>query len=174
MSFSIRKSASRPWPVKFSLLSGDSEGEVTSTEYGFVLNFIPFSEAQFLAIIEEETPEKFRVVKVPEQSADAGAALPSIPELPKPTTVETLAINARIFPRLVDGWSKVNDEDGNPAVYSAEAFAALITGPDGLAICGGINHAIAQMRFGIAPAKNAQASPAPGLAPAADGAASTS
>jgi len=168
MAFTVRKSALRPWPVKVQLLVGNESGEVQPAEFDFVLHFKPFGEDEFDRIIKEGRAA-FDVPASVEHTASGvdGEALAPIPVPPEPTPAETLAINARIFPALVGDWSHLADEHGNPLPYSEAAFAALIVGPDGLAISHGINVALTQLRFGIAPAKNAPPSPAPG--PGTDG-----
>lgn len=178
MTFRMRKAGSRPWPVKFTLLDSNEEGEVAPIEQGFIGFFVPFNEQQYDDIIAEEERKFFGIdAAIVEANATAGESLAVIPQAPpigeRPPHV-TLALNARIFARFMNGWSKVMDADGNPIAYSTAALAELVTGPDGMAISVGINQALAQIRFGIAPAKNAQASPAPGLVPASGEAASTS
>lgn len=74
--------------------------------------------------------------------------------------------NAAIFSRVLTGWgAEVRDENGASIPYSAEALSALVTGPDGRAVSVGINEALGQIRFGVAPQKNDATSPVPGPAP---------
>jgi len=163
MSFVVRKSKSRPWPVTVTLQVGDDEGNVQVVEQKFVGYFRPFSEAEFRTILDEETARDGLTV-VEERIAPAGdsSALPAMPLPPVPTPAEGLETNARIFARLLDGWGKVLDESKVPIPYSKAALTALVTGEDGMAFSAGINHALTQMRFGVAPAKNAVTSLAPG------------
>lgn len=49
-----------------------------------------------------------------------------------------------------------------------EALTGWVCGPDGLALSAGLNAALSEIRFGVAPAKNLPTSPALGPAPAAD------
>lgn len=173
----MRKAKSRPWPVTVTLQVGDAEGNVVEVKQGFVLNFTPLSEKEVQQIIDEETLRGKVVVKALEilEEVDAAAAgQPLPPPAPSTSSVhEMLDLNSRIFTRLVDGWSKVMDEDKKPIPYSSATLAAMITGLDGLAISTGINQARMQMLYGMAPAKNAATSPAPGPEASADGAAPT-
>lgn len=144
----VRKSGHRAWPVTFTLIECDDAGNVTEAESGFVAHFRRFTEAEYEGIVKRAVGEDARA--------------PEDMQMP-----EILARNARIFGELMTGWSAVAGEDGAALPYSAEALAGLVTGPDGQAVSAGIHQAIAQIRFGIAPRKNSNASPAPGPAPGA-------
>lgn len=156
MTFIVRKLKFRPWPVTVAQQDCAADGTVTQTESTFVGHFAPFTEEQFQAL------------------ADAGdAAYPVPPKVdgePKKSRdmKDMLARNALIYAGLLVGWgAEVRDEGDQPLPFSAEALTALIVGPDGLAISTGLNKALDEIRFGMAPAKNLPTSPAPGPAPAA-------
>lgn len=156
MAFTLRKLKHRPWPVAVKLLSSDDEGNVTEAGFEFVIHFKPFSEAEIKAL-SERTLEADK--KPPAEGAETANAERSIADL--------LERNVQFFAPLIDGWSKVNSEDGAPLPYTDETLHAMVTGPDGMAISAGIHAALRELRFGVAPAKNSLPSVAPGLVPAA-------
>lgn len=146
MSYVVRKTAYRAWPVRFTLLVCDNDGNVTEVESGFVLHFRPFTEAEYEDIVARARGDDTR----------------SPEDIP---LSEILERNARIFGELTVGWSKLAGDDGGAQAYSREMLTALVTGHDGRAISIGIHQAIAEIRFGVAPVKNSNASPAPGPTP---------
>lgn len=156
-----RKLDHRPWPVSVGFLDCDeANGEVTETEQTFIAHFKPFSEAELLAARRQVFGDE----------ADA-AVKATLDEMPVARYAE---LEAAFFCALVTGWSKVTDEIGSHVPYSGAALTALCTGQDGPAFRRGFNRAISQIRFGVAPAKNAGTSPSPGPAPASGEAASAS
>lgn len=151
--FTLRKLKHRPWPVTVKLLEADETGEVKEVEFTFVLHFSPFTEAEF-RVAHDETVGQDAPVADGAKAADRPIAL-------------LLEMNSKLFARLVEGWAKVNDEAGNPVPFSAEALRALIVGQDGLAVSAGIQRALSELRFGLAPAKNSPTSVVPGQSPVA-------
>lgn len=156
MSFTVRKIKHRPWPVTVKLLESNFAGEVVEREFDFVLHFNALSESEYKAIFDELNPS-------PENSPASAEPQPGVeaPAIDK-SLAALLANNARVFARVICGWSKVLDEHGEPLPYSNEALTAIVTGTDGLAISSGIHSALQQLRFGVAPAKNSPTSAAPG------------
>jgi hypothetical protein len=148
MGFKVRKTDYRAWPVTVRLQECDAAGNVAEIEQTFVAHFKPFSEAenaQIVAEIEQRYPPRAEGEPV--------------------NLSETLKRNAMYFGRVIVGWGpEVTDDSGVPLKFSQEALAQLITGPDGLAISAALSHAVGQLRYGIAPAKNLNASPSPGEA----------
>ena len=148
MSFAVRKLAYRPWPVEVTLQKCNSSGDVAEIKNTFVGHFRPFTEACFEHAVKT-----------------ARAAHPVIEgeDEDRPPMPILLRRNADVFAQLMCGWgAEVTDEAGIPIPFSEAALIALVTGPDGLAVSVGINTALNQIRFGVAPAKNASTSPAPG------------
>jgi hypothetical protein len=148
-----RKLDYRPWPVAVAFLDCDeATGTVTETEQTFIAHFKPFSEAGLLAA---------------RRSAFGDEADPTnkarLEEMPVARYAE---LEAEFFADLVIGWAKIADESGRDVPYSAAALTALCVGEDGPAFRRGFNRAISQIRFGVAPAKNAETSPSPGPTPA--------
>lgn len=161
MSFTVRRSAFRRWPISVALLEADAAGAVQESVSTFVGHFRPFSEADF------DAAYKAAITQYPDPEGPAGS------DESTPIKI-VLQRNAAIFAALMVGWGdEVRDEQGQSIAYSAEALTALVTGPDGLAVSKGINAALGQFRFGVAPAKNALTSPEPGPTPGADEAAPT-
>ena len=155
MSFTIRKTKHRAWPVSIALLEADAAGNVQEHISTFVAHFRPFTEDEF------ETIRKGVVAAHPVLDEQEKPVVETDERVPLPVTLRR---NADLFAALMVGWgSEVTDEMRQPIPFSAAALAALVTGPDGLAVSVGINTALGQLRFGIAPAKNEPTSPAPGL-----------
>lgn len=145
MTFTIRKTRNRPWPVTVKTKVCDEAGQVDEVAQTFIVHWKPFTEVEFKSVIDA-----------------AEAAHPAVDGEDTPLS-KILAKNAIIFTALIEGWGdEVKDEAGKPVTYSAKALSGLIQGPDGLAVSGGLNAALTELRFGIAPAKNSNASPAPG------------
>lgn len=153
MAFKIRKLDYRPWPVsvKFRECS-ESTGEVSDTPQVFIGHFRPFSEAD----IKRERLEIFG-----DEFADGYKA--SLASMPSSEYAER---EAKFFAALMCGWAEVRDETGADIPFSAAALRDLATGPDGAVFRRGLNDAVVEIRFGLAPAKNSSASPAPGRSPA--------
>lgn len=150
----IRKTAHCAWPVTVTLQHCDAAtGEVSASEHRFIGHFKPLSEAERKAI-HDEVEAAF---PVPEGD-EARLSLPTV-----------LERNAVLFPRLMVGWDKVTDEAGVPVAFSAQTLKEWACGPDGLAVSAGLNTAINELRFGLAPAKNSPPSPAPGQDSGQDG-----
>jgi hypothetical protein len=148
MSFTLRKLKYRPWPVTVKLLESDDAGQVVESEFNFVAHFKPFSEAEIKALAERTIDAKVDGEKKEERAI-----------------AELLEKNHEFFSPLLDGWSKVVSEAGEPLPYHDETLHAMVTGPDGMAISAGLHNAIREIRFGVAPAKNLPTSAAPGPNP---------
>lgn len=143
----------RPWPVTItSQVCDETTGDVTEKEDRFIGKFTRFDESDLLAlrleVFGDETDAKNK-----QRLADMPIA-------------DYAQLEARFFAGLLSGWSQVADDDGD-ITYSANLLQALCTGPDGAAFRRGFSRAISEIRFGVAPAKNAETSPSAGLAPAA-------
>jgi hypothetical protein len=65
-----------------------------------------------------------------------------------PAMSAVIKLNAPIFQRLITGWNKVSDKDGNAVAYSPERLAEQISGPRGPALSLGIWRAISEVRYG--------------------------
>ena len=167
MAFTVRKITHRPWPVTVTLMEADAAGVVHEVENTFVGHFRAFTEEDFEAVMKESA------VAVPALLATGAETSSSQEErLPLPVVLQR---NAFIFSRLMVGWgTEVRDEHGASIPYSAEALSALVTGPDGRAVSIALNTALSQIRFGVAPEKNVETSPAPGPEICADETAQTS
>lgn len=124
-AFTLRKNPAVSWPVRVRVV--DDGGTVTQHEFTAEIRVLP--EAEFAALFS------------------AGAEQGDKPA-PRPLT-DVLAENARTFPQVVVGWS-LTFEDGKP-IDIAE-LPAIITGPYGPALSAGLHQAIAQVRYGYAPA----------------------
>ena len=148
--FKIRKIMHRPWPVTVKQMVCDDAGQVTAVESTFVGHFSAFSEEGLLDLQE-------RVKAAHPDGPDSGQ-----------TIAVTLRRNAETFAALLVGWGpEVADEDGQPLPFSTFALSALVNGPDGVAVSTALHVAVNQLRFGVAPEKNAPTSPAPGPTPGA-------
>lgn len=156
----IRKLNYRPWPVTVTLVECDeTTGEVTEVKHTFVGHFRPFDEAELLA----HRRECFGDEDGDENKKRLGGL----------SVVEYNALEAQFFARLMCGWGGVADEDEASLPYSEQALAALVCGRDGAAVRRALNVAVNELRFGLAPRKNAVPSPAPGPQPG-EGAQATS
>ena len=151
MAFTIKKLKHRPWPVTVKRVVSSEDGVITEVEDAFVAHFKPFDEAEYKALLDR--------FSIDVKGAD-GEIKTDHP------IADLLDNNAHIFCELLVGWAKVLDDERNPVPFSPAGLRALVTGSDGLAVSTGINKAIAELRFGIAPAKNSQTSVEPGHAPA--------
>lgn len=146
--FYVKKIDYRPWPVTVVQRVCDTVGNVVESENTFVAHFKPFSEAEFVAIVDQ---------------VDADLNI----ELADRTLSDNLERNARLFPELIVGWGdEVRGEFGNPLPFTRDLLAEMVTGSDGLSISIAINKAIEEIRFGIGPRKNLTTSPQPGQTPA--------
>lgn len=145
----VRKLDYRPWPVTVTLQECiEATGEVKEVSNTFIAHFKPFTEQDLKAAREEA---------VAAHPAPAGVEEDQLP------LALMLQRNATFFALLVRGWGKeVVDEAGQPIPYSAEMLASLVTGPDGIPISAGLNAAIFQIQYGLAPQKNSGTSPSPG------------
>lgn len=158
MTFKVRKTAYRAWPVTVLLQEGDAAGNVIEVAQRFVVHFRPFTEAEHQDIVDALE----KAFPLPEGKERHGIDI-------------ALQRNAEYFFRLLAGWgAEVTDESGQPIPYSAEALADLVTGPDGLAVSAGLVRAVNELRFGVAPEKNSSPSVAPGDSSAATGGATSS
>ena len=144
MGLTVRKVSVRRWPVTVKQFEVNDQGEVTEAANTFVAHFRPFSEEEFEALI-----------------ARAKAAHPA-PDENLPTPI-LLRRNVLVFTGLMVGWGpEVRDENRQSVPFTPETLSALVTGPDGLAVSSGINKALFEIRYGVAPEKNVLTSPAPG------------
>lgn len=157
----LRKLNYRPWPVGVTLQEClEATGEVVEVRQTFVAHFRPFTEDEFMLARE---------------AALAAVPPPAGSEESSPPMQVVLRRNTVFFGALLCGWgADVLDETGAPLPYSAEALTALVTGPDGIAVSAGVNQALLELRFGMAPQKNLRPSPAPGPIAAEAAAAGTS
>ena len=166
MTFTVRKTTHRPWPVSVALLASDDAGNVQEVVNTFVGHFRPFTEDEFDAAYKaaiEAYPVPGRANATDTEKTDEQTPVKIV-----------LQRNAAIFSKVMVGWgAEVRDEQGQSIPFSTDALTALVTGPDGLAVSRGINSAVSQLRFGYAPAKNDLTSPTPGPTPGADEAAPT-
>lgn len=168
MAFVARKTAHRSWPVTFILKEYDAESkEVRDQSVTVIFLWKLFNERMFDQLMGDVNKRFPLPVQQPE--GEAQKAQPK-----EPTIAEALDRNAALFEQLIGGWLDVIDDDGNALPFSAEELKALITGPDGLAITAGLSEALGQIRFGNAPRKNSEPSPAPGQEQGAREAAPTS
>lgn len=147
--YAARKINHRPWPVKVILQDFDGK-EVVESEHVFIGYFKSFSEDDFAKILRD----------IDGEGDDVADRLKSM------SLADSLWRNARIFERLMVGWSDIFDGDGAPLPFTPAALRDEVTGPNGLAVSAAINVAIAELRFGAASAKNSQTSASAGLAPA--------
>lgn len=163
MSFIVRKTKYRAWPVTVSRLDCDENtGAVTEIKSTFVAHFTAFDEGEFAAIADE-AEKKFAPPKPAQDGAQGeGVAAPVKLDDGMPWAT-LLQRNAWIFCRLIVGWGdEVKNADGSTLAYSPETLSALVTGPEGMAVSTGLHQALREIRFGIAPEKNSNASPVPG------------
>ena len=64
---------------------------------------------------------------------------------------EVLARNADKFAEVLVGWDGVTSENGEAIPFSVELFKAQVMGVHGRALSVGINTALRQIRYGVAP-----------------------
>lgn len=163
MSFVVRKTKYRAWLVTVKQSDCDAAGVVVESKSTFVAHFTAISEETMEALIAE-AKAAHPVIKTAVASLEGAAASP-LPLAEDEFVPWSLMLkrNAHLFRNLIVGWGpEVKDENGNPIPFTPDALADLVTGPDGMAISSGINDAVREMRYGIAPAKNSNASAAPG------------
>ncbi len=146
--FKIRKINHRPWPVTIALKTCDDDGEFSESQQVFIAHFRAFREADLI--------EHVKAAEAAHPTPDGGDELP---------VALLLRRNAHLFCALIEGWRDIGDDEGAAIPYTPDALTALVTGPDGLAVSTGLNQAVAEIRFGIAPKKIAPTSPAPGPTP---------
>ena len=157
MSFIVRKTAQRPWPVSVTLLESDKSGTIHETINTFVANFRTFTEEEF------EAARAWAEEKIPFLAKEGAAPITGDSDIPVKIV---LARNAMIFGEFIVGWGdEVKDEQGQPIAFSPEILTAMVTGPDGAAVSRAIHTALSQLRYGYAPEKNVETSPAPGPTP---------
>jgi hypothetical protein len=149
MAFKITKCINRRWPVTVTLRACQEDGTVVDVEQRFIGVFAPFSEVDYLAA----RIDLFGDENNPEVQA---AAI-------RRSAAEQASLEARLIERFMRGWETVLDDDGNPVMFSSQKLYDLATGDDGPAVRRGLSIALGELRFGLAPAKNADASPEPGL-----------
>lgn len=146
MAFKVRKLNHCPWPVTVKLLESDAKGCVVGVEQTFVAHWKTTSEAERKAIAE--ALDEAYPIPAGRTALDNATALQR---------------NAAYFCKLIVGWGdEVKDEAGLSIPFSTDVLAAMITGPDGMAISLGLINADSQIRYGVAPEKNSKTSPAPG------------
>lgn len=153
MALKIRKINYRRWPVTIDTRDCQDDGTIVEGKARFVVHFKPFTEAEVLAlrneIFGEGTDEALKARRDERPLA------------------EQADLEARFLAGLVCGWEGVTDESGAPIPFSVAALTDAVTGADGFALRAALNAAVVEVRFGIAPAKNVETSPAPGPTPAA-------
>lgn len=160
MAFKVRKIAFRRWPVAVTTHELDENDQPVEIVQHFIGHFLPFNEDDFLAARREvwgDVDDKALQEKI------NGSRL-----------VDVARADAARFARLMCGWDKVSDVDGNPIPYSEQVLIEMCTGPEGPAFRAGINLAILELRMGMGPAKNVETSPVPGPRTSAGEAAPTS
>ena len=169
MSFIVRKTKYRAWPVTVKQQQCDDAGEVTETESTFVAHWAPFTEEEIEELIKKANKKHpSPKVKVPAPLPPVGVGRELVGEFieeegPVPMSV-TFRRNAFLFGEIMVGWgSEVKDEAGQAIPFSKDVLASLVTGPDGLAVSTGLHRALLEIRFGVAREKNSLASPAPGV-----------
>lgn len=164
MSFIVRKTKHRAWPVTVNQPACSDAGEVTETKATFVAHFAPFTEAEIeAAIAQAKKDHPAPKVKVPPFDGIVEKTGEFVEEEgPVPMSL-SLVRNAQVFSRVVVGWgSEVKDEAGQSIPFSVDVLKELVTGPDGVLVSGAFNRALFELRYGIAREKNSSASPAPG------------
>ena len=72
-------------------------------------------------------------------------------EVAPPHLAEILANNAIKFAEVMVGWDGVVDSRGEQVQFSADMLRSQINGPHGRALSIGINNALRQIRYGVAP-----------------------
>lgn len=156
MSFKVRKLDYRPWPVTVSLQECNEEtGDVIELDQRFIGHFRPHTEAEIQSI---------RRGIFGDESSDEGKA-----RIANMHVDDYALLEARFFARLLCGWGAMFAEDGTtPLPYSEAALIALATRLDGPAVRRALNVATNEIRWGIAPLKNAKTSPVPGPKPDVD------
>lgn len=113
-----------PWPVDVRMPAAG--GEFVTQRFTALISAL--SEADHAALLDLPAPD---------------------PAAPPKTERDHLADNARLFPRYIAGWDGVQRLDGTPVPFSAEALAALVTGPHGKAVSAGLWQAVAEVRHGV-------------------------
>ena len=138
--FTPRKIKTRNWPVTVIFNDCDENGTVTETKQTFIAKFSAFTEKEFNAV-NKAALKKFPLADAPQ------------------------AHHAHAISEFVVGWNDVNDENKNPIPFSRETLNSMITGEDGHILARAFYQAIAEIRTGVAPAKNVETSPTPGPTP---------
>ncbi len=153
MSFKVRKTQHRPWPITLVGQECQADGSVLEVTSRFIAWFKPFTEAEILDIRNEIF------------GAGSDEELKAARE--NRTLAKQAELDGEFFSRLLCGWEHVTDEDDQPLEFSPARAWALCAGPDGAIVRAALSDAVLQIRFGIAPAKNVATSPAPGPTPGA-------
>lgn len=154
MAFKVRKLDYRPWPVTVKCPECQPDGSVIMLDQRFIAHFEVFDEADLLALRSEIFGGKN------EAERDELAK--------KRTSAEQAELEAQFLSRLVRGWEAVSDDAGRPIPFSRDAVRGLcLDKVDGPVFRQGLSQAGMEIRFGMAPAKNAEPSPAPGPSPSA-------
>lgn len=153
MAFKVRKIQFRRWPVTLIGHECGDDGTVAEVNARFVGHFRPIDEAGVLAL----RAEVFGAGDDEDLAAAARAR----------TVAAQAALEGEFYGRLMCGWEGVTGDDDQPLPWSEQAVQALCTGPDGPAARRALAAAVLEIRFGLAPAKNAVTSPAPGPTPGA-------
>ncbi len=135
-SFVIVADPTVRWPVVVCVPADDGRFE----EWQFTGIFRVLSEAEFEAWSDKPAVEG--VAGVIEAVPDKLATLP---------LSEVLASNADKFAEVLVGWDGVTNETGESIPFSVELFKAQVTGRHGRALSVGLNAALAQIRYGVAP-----------------------
>jgi hypothetical protein len=193
MALRVRKDGVRKWPVTVKTKVGDDAGNVAEVEQTFVAHWKAITEAERRQILEEldlafgsrptadaVLADVVGIVGDPDGAGrDPRDVLVRVARVMRRMEEESaeavLERNAVYFGRLLAGWGdEVVGEDGQSIPFSADALHQLITGLDGNAISRALIEADNQIRYGMAPRKNASTSPAPGEASGAGEAATSS
>ncbi|MDD5176752.1 MAG: hypothetical protein PHQ05_10060 [Sterolibacterium sp.] len=166
MSFIARRSKFRNWPVTVKQSECNDAGEVTETASTFVAHWRPFTEEDIENLLEAAKSKypapKVDILPTPTEGKAEEVSLKE-GEGPVPMSV-ALKRNAHLFCNIVGGWGEeVTGEDKSPLQFSEKELAAMITGPDGMAISTGLHRSLLELRYGLAREKNLPASPAPGV-----------
>lgn len=101
-----------------------------------------FTEYQFSVSMRVLSPKEYEAL-----FADAPGSVKQ-DEGFGPKISEVVELNAPIFQRLITGWQRVTDRDGNTVDYSPEKLAEQVTGPRGPALSAGLWRAIGEVRYG--------------------------
>lgn len=124
------------WPVAVCVPADNGRFE----EWQFTGIFRVLSEAEFDAWSDKPVIE--------DVVADLEAVPAQVAALP---LSEVLARNADKFAEVLVGWDDVKSENGEAISFSVELFKAQVMGVHGRELSVGINTALRQIRYGVAP-----------------------